>query len=335
MSSVQLSKHAAVQIIGIHVGGAGTHKTCLVRGGCYIKKLGFSGLSGELNKTLCERFSEFIPQESQHESRGENSPLFWEAYSSEIGPVPNTDPDAHLLQKIDDLGGAQVFCLDAPMTFPACATCTLDCPGVPSCPQPAVQSMLKLWQDEQKTDARSKMPLPHTERYFETYARRHYEHPGLSEHLLVESALSSNRAPLTARAHHLARQLRFKFPNAVVVETHPWLAAAGWALHSGYHLSQIHALRQPDSGRIYRAGLLKKLEIQKLAMRSAHFLEDLFVELSDNIEIFAASVAVLSAWGLLNDLCDVQPKFLQQGLSDPLTGWAIVPRELATYGWGH
>ena len=70
-------------------------------------------------------------------------------------------------------------------------------------------------------------------------------------------------------------------------------------------------------------------------MRSAHFLEDLFLELSDNVEIFAAAIAALSAWGLLNDLCDVRPEFIRQGQDDPLTGWAMIPRELATYGWGH
>lgn len=335
MNSLLTKKPAAVQIIGIHVGGSATHKTCLVRGRCYVHNLKFSGLPAELYRVLIERLEQLLPPPHLRGLQEENSPLFWEAFCSDLGPVPHSDTDSHLLQKIDDLGGAQIFCLDAPTSFPSCTTCRISCPGVPSCPDPAVKSMLALWQEEQRSEERSKMPLPHTERFFESYARRRYVHSGLSDQLVVEPALSSNRAPLTARAHHIARQLKFKFPNAVVIETHPWLAAGGWALQSGYQINHIQALRQPDSGRVCRAGLLKKLEIQKSAMRSAHFLEDLFLELSDSIEIFAASIAALSAWGLLNDLCDVRPEFIKQGLDDPLTGWAMIPRELATYGWGH
>jgi hypothetical protein len=335
MNSVPPKKPTAVQIIGIHVGGPATHKTSLVRAKCYLHNLKFSSLPTDFSEVLLKRFESLLPEQSNRGNHSENSPLFWEAFCTELGPVSNNDPDSHLLQKIDDLGGAQIFCLDAPISMPSCSTCNISCPGVQACPEKAVNSMLALWREDQKSEERSRMPFPHTERFFEAYARRRYEHPGLSDQLVVEPALSSNRAPLTARAHHLARQLRFKFPSAVVLETQPWLAAAGWALQSGYQINHIQTLRQPDTGKISRAGLLKKLEIQKSAMRSAHFLEDLFLELSDNVEIFAASIAALSAWGLLNDLCDVRPEFILQGQNDPLTGWAMIPRELATYGWGH
>ncbi|MEY2987806.1 MAG: hypothetical protein RJB13_1327 [Pseudomonadota bacterium] len=335
MNLVPPKKPADVQIIGIHVGGPATHKTSLVRARCYVHNLKFSGISEDLSSALLTRLGPVLASPQNRGSHEENSPLFWEAFCTELGPVAQNDPDSHLLQKIDDLGGAQIFCLDAPISLPSCSTCKISCPGVQSCPEKAVRSMLALWKEELKSEERSRMPFPHTERFFETYARRRYEHPGLSDQLVVEPALSSNRAPLTARAHHLARQLRFKFPNSVVIETHPWLAAAGWALHSAYQINHIQTLRQPDTGKISRAGLLKKLEIQRYAMRSAHFIEDLFLELSDNVEIFAASIAALSAWGLLNDLCDVRPEFIEQGQDDPLTGWAMVPRELATYGWGH
>jgi hypothetical protein len=75
--------------------------------------------------------------------------------------------------------------------------------------------------------------------------------------------------------------------------------------------------------------------MQRVAMRSPTFMEDLFVELSEHVELFAACMAALSAWGLLNGLCDIQPSFLEQEHDDLLKGWALVPRELATYGWGH
>ncbi|NBO39081.1 hypothetical protein EBU99_10920 [bacterium] len=336
---------ASVQIIGIHVAGASTHKTSLVRARCVVKELQSGTTDPQLHALVCKQLQTGLGQipmaaaGSHFESESaaqKNSPLFWEAFSSELGPVPNTDPDSNLMQTISDLGGAQIFCLDAPLTLPSCSTCVRVCPGVPLCPESAVQGLLSLWnEDNQSEDKRPKMPLPHTERYFEAYARRRYEHPGFAGGLDIESVLSSNRAPVAARAQHLSRRLKHTFPNAIVVETHPWLAAVGWALHAGYRLNHVAELRQPDAGRIARAGLLRKLELQRLALRSATFIEDLFVELSEDVEIFAATIAAMSAWGLLNGLCDLQPSFLQQGLENPLLGWALVPRELATYGWGH
>ncbi len=336
---------ASVQIIGIHVGGFSTHKTSLVRARCVLKEFQSGIGDSQLHRVICSRFQQSMTElplaspgshfdnDSPHQL---NSPLFWEAFSSELGPVPQADSDTQLMQTISDLGGAQIFCLDAPITFPSCTSCVRRCPGVPMCPEPAVQGLMKLWdEDKQSEEKRPRMPMPHTERYFEAYARRRYEHASFSGTMDIESALSSNKAPLSARAHHLAQRIHQNFPNAIVVETHPWLAAVGWALHAGYRLSHIAELRQPDAGRVSRAGLLKKLEMQRVALRSPTFIEDLFVELSEHVEIFAASMAALSAWGLLNGLCDIQPSFIQQGQDDPLKGWALVPRELATYGWGH
>lgn len=345
----ELSGHrrptTSVQVIGIHVGGVSTQKSSLVRARCTVKEIQ-SGISDQrLHNLICNRIQECISEvlpavagahfdpESAHSN---NSPLFWEAFSSELGPASYTDSDSRLLQTVQDLGGAQIFCLDAPLTFPQCTHCTLACPGVPQCPEPAVQGLMTLWKEDRDSDTkRPRMPLPHTERYFEAYARRRYEHAGMTGSLDIESVLSSNKAPLSARAHHLSRRLRAAFPKAIIVETHPWLAAIGWSLHCGYRLNHVMELRQPDSGRAARAGLLKKLELSRTALRSAAFVEDLFIELSDHVEIFAAAMAAMSGWGLINGLCDIQPAFVEQGQSDPLQGWALVPRELATYGWGH
>ncbi|MBM3382445.1 MAG: DUF429 domain-containing protein [Betaproteobacteria bacterium] len=336
---------ASLQIMGIHVGGVSSHKTSLVRGRCVLKEIQ-SGLSDALlHRNFCERIRHSLGDIASgavgvhfenDSSTKSNSPLFWETFSTELGPAPHADADTHLLQAISDHGGADVFCLDAPITFPTCTNCSRVCPGVLLCPEPAVQGMMRLWnEDKQSEEKRPRMPFPHTERFFETYARRRYENSSFAGAVDLENALSSNRAPLSARAHHLARRLLHNFPNAIVVETHPWLAATGWALHSGYRLNHVAELRQPDSGRVSRAGLLKRLEMQRVAMRSPTFIEDLFVELSEHVELFAACMAALSAWGLLNGLCDIQPSFLEQEHDDLLKGWALVPRELATYGWGH
>lgn len=336
---------ASVQIMGIHVGGVATHKTTLVRARCVLKEIR-SGLSDLLlHQNFCERiqrslgqFASCTPgtQIANDSSQKSNSPLFWETFSTDLGPVPHADADSHLLQTIADHGGADIFCLDAPITFPTCTPCTRVCRGVQQCPESAVQAMLKLWEEDKRSEKkRPRLPLPHTERFFETYARRRYDSPNSAGVVEIENVLSSNRAPLSARAHHLSRRLVHNFPNAIVVETHPWLAAAGWALHSGYRLRHLAELRQPDSGGVSRAGLLKRLEMQRVAMRSPTLMDDLFVELSEHVELFAACMAALSAWGLLNGLCDIQPSFLQQEHDDVLKGWALVPRELAEYGWGH
>lgn len=336
---------ASVQVIGIHVGGVSTQKSSLVRARCTLKEICTGLTDTHLHHLLCTRIQDSLngvaaaapgAHFEADAERAANSPLFWEAFSSELGPASYIDSDTRLIQTINDLGGADIFCLDAPLTFPTCTRCLRACPGVTHCPEPPVQGLMRLWNEDKSGEAkRPKMPLPHTERYFEAYARRRYEHPGLTGTLDIESVLSSNKAPLSARAHHLSRRLRAAFPKAIIVETHPWLAAVGWSLHCGYRLNHVAELRQPDSGRVARAGLLKKLELSRTALRSAAFVEDLFLELCDHVEIFAAAMAAMSGWGLVNGLCDIQPAFLEQGLEDPLQGWALVPRELATYGWGH
>lgn len=344
-TSSQRSPSPSIQVIGIHVGGVANQKSSLVRARCSVREIRTGISDRRLHGLISNRIQESLPgsgigvagaQFDAESAELKNSPLFWEAFSSELGPTANMDADTRLLDTISDLGGAQIFCFDAPLTFPSCTTCTRACRGVSFCPEKPVQEMIKLWEEDKEHEARrSRMPAPHTERLFEAYARRRYDHLGAGGPIDLESALSSNKAPLTARANHLARRLSATYPNAIIVETHPWLAAVGWSLHCGYRLNHIAELRQPDSGRVARAGLLKKLELSKIACRSASFMEDLFVELSDHVEIFAAAMAAMGGWGLVNGLCDIQPMFVSQGLADPLQGWALVPRELATYGWGH
>lgn len=344
----ELSDHrrasTSVRVIGIHVGGVSTQKSSLVRARCTVKEICTGVSDTAIHDQLCQRIQESLHGIEKAEAGAHfesdsaqpiNSPLFWEAFSSELGPASYTDSDTRLIETINDFGGADIFCLDAPITFPSCTHCERACPGVTDCPEPAVQGLMNLWQEDIDGEIRrARMPLPHTERFFEAYARRRYEH-GLMGTPDIESVLSSNKAPLSARAHHLSRRLRAAYPRAIIVETHPWLAAVGWSLHCGYRLNHIAELRQPDSGKAARAGLLRKLELSRTAMRSAAFIEDLFVELCDHVEIFAAAMAAMSGWGLVNGLCDIQPSFIQQGQKDPLQGWALVPRELATYGWGH
>ena len=337
--------NASVQVIGIHVGGVASQKSSLVRARCVVGEIRTGVSDSALHALLCSRIQDSLPGVRAAHAGAHfdselptqiNSPLFWEAYSSELGPTPSSDADTHLIETIKDFGGAQVFCLDAPLTFPTCTTCVRACTGVPDCPEASVQAMTKIWQEEREAESRRpRMPAPHTERYFEAYARRRYDHPGMTGASDLESVLSSNKAPISARAHHISRRLRAAFPNALIVETHPWLSALGWSLHCGYRLNHLAELRQPDSGRVARAGLLRKLELSRTALRSAAFMEDLFLELSDQVGIFAAAMAAMSGWGLVNGLCDIQRSFVYQGQSDPLQGWALVPRELATYGWGH
>ncbi|NBX17432.1 MAG: hypothetical protein EBR09_08715 [Proteobacteria bacterium] len=347
MTSSTQSKRsqASVQVIGIHVGGFSSPKSALVRARCVVGEIRTGISDPNLHSFLCTRLQESLEDVRQAAAGAHfeadsdiqvNSPLFWEAYSSELGPTASADADTQLIETIKDFGGGQIFCLDAPITFPSCTTCPRVCHGVNECPEPPVKEMLKLWHEERESEIRRpRMPPPHTERYFEAYARSRYEHPSTFGNSDLESVLSSNKAPVSARAHHLARRIKAAFPLAIVVETHPWLAAAGWSLHSGYRLNHLAELKQPDSGKVVRAGLLRKLELSRTAMRSANFIDDLFLELSDNVGIFAAAMAALSGWGLVNGLCDIQRSFVQQGLTDPLQGWALVPRELATYGWGH
>jgi predicted nuclease with RNAse H fold len=243
-----------------------------------------------------------------------------------------------------------VVVIDAPLTLPPCVACPLPCPGTRDCRVPEVVMMREAWDakrrqesDErvslgQKADRREKrirIPQPYLDRAYEVFARNHYEHPMLSGTFEIEAALGSNRAPVTARARRLRRELLARFPGVLILETNPALATLGWSLTTGYKVASLLEMKSSQSGRSARAGLLKRLEQQQIALRGAALHEQLFTDFAVNATVFHAAMAALTGWGLFSGEISLHEDFLKLDVGSPFLGWACVPKEAANYAWGH
>jgi hypothetical protein len=133
----------------------------------------------------------------------------------------------------------------------------------------------------------------------------------------------------------LRRELLDVFPGALIVETNPALATLGWSLTSGYKLGSLLETKSSQSGRSARAGLLKRLEQRRMAVRGAALHEQLFTDFAANPSVFHAAMAALTGWGLLSGEISLHDDFLKLDAGYPLQGWACVPKEAANYAWGH
>lgn len=337
-----MAREQNMRIIGVHLAGPSTRKTAVVRASGTVRTA-LSGMpEGAEHDVLKSSLQAYFPQleveplESHKTYADCASPLFWEVFTSDLGPSSHQDADARLLQAIEDLGGADVFCIDAPLTLPPCVQCsTFGCREPKGCDNASVALMKKLWEERRQTDRKARSPLPYLDRYFEVFARSTFEHPGFTGSFEIEAPMGSNRAPLTARSIHLSRQLTAAFPKALILETNSLVSALGWSLHSGYKLSSLLELKNNSLGTTSRAGLLKRLEQKRFATRSAMLHEDIFSEFYGQTEIFLAAMGALSAWGLFLGEVLVTKEFLALEPGTPLRGWACVPKDVAQYAWGH
>ncbi|MCA2958712.1 MAG: hypothetical protein IOD12_00575 [Silvanigrellales bacterium] len=358
-----------VRILGIHLAGAHTRKSCAVRASTLLNECRSGVEAGPLHALYCRGLSgrfEDLPRVSENDlsvpprlnaaSEGEAdatkapNPLIWEAYSADIGPSPHRDSDSRFIEVVSDMGPVDVVILDAPLTLPPCVSCDLPCPGTTLCPVPEVVLMRQAWEERRQLEAdarvaqgkkafrrekRVRIPQPYLDRAFEVFARNHYEHPILSGTFEIEAALGSNRAPVTARSRRLQRELLARFPGVLLLETNPALATLGWSLSTGYKVGSLLEMKSTQSGRSARAGLLKRLEQRRMAVRGASLHEILFADFASNPGVFHAAMAALTAWGLFSGEISLHEEFLSLNPDSPFRGWACVPKEAANYAWGH
>lgn len=354
-----------VRILGIHLGGAHTRKSSAVRASALVSECRSGVAEGVLHALYCQGLKghlEELPRVSEQEPVTSSStnaptptqpppqPLLWEAYSADIGPSPHRDSDSRFMEVVSDMGPVDVVVLDAPLTLPPCVTCSLQCPGTSTCTVPEVVLMRRAWQErrDQESEARLaqgkkavrrekrvRIPQPYLDRAFEVFARTHYEHPILSGSFEIEAALGANRAPVTARSRRLQRELLARFPGVLILETNPALATLGWCLSTGYKVGSLLEMKSTQSGRSARAGLLKRLEQRRMAVRGANLHELLFADFSNNPGVFHAAMAALTGWGLFSGEISLHEEFLKLDANSPFWGWACVPKEAANYAWGH
>jgi hypothetical protein len=326
-----------LRIMGIHLAGANTKKSAIVRTSVLLSRI-LSGLpKGMEHEIFKETIASYFPNlpvdpnETGHQWRNCISPLFWEAFSPDIGATSFQDSDSRLLEAISDHGGAHIFCIDAPLSLPPCISCSLICPGTMECPTKTVSLMRREWESSRKLEKKVRIPQPYVDRYFETFARNYFEKDIIPGSLEFEAVLASGKAPLTARALRVARELQSRFPHALVIETNSQASTIGWGAICGVQNARFDDFKSIYKGAYQRRGIIKNLESFRYAVRSAGIHESLLAEIPRHLEVFLAAISAQSAWGLLSGLVIITPEFLSLDASSPFRGWPCLPKGILAY----
>lgn len=323
-----------LKIVGIHLAGPSTRKSAVVRTSVRVEQIfktrlnnsdELSPIYNHLANALQINISESVRTTEQV-----YPPLFWEAFSPELGAQSARDADTRLLECISDLGQADIYCIDAPLTLPPCFAM-----GKLSLDQNNEVKFLKSEFENKpvKGKQHTKPALPYLDRFFEYHARSALNHPKLSGHFEFEAVLGSGRAPLTARAMYLQKLLSQNFPKAVILESNAHANLVGWAVNVGFSFPRGVDHRFGADGRRLRLGLFKKIEQLKYAARSANLHADLLLDMCSKLETFSAALSALSAWGLLNGHVYLKPEFSLIHENNPCLGWACVPLDLSAHAW--
>ncbi len=330
----------SLTIVSIHLGGAQTKKTAVVRASVTLKHI-LTGLPpGPTSQLLATAYANWrstiscSPITSGTDSK-RSAPLRWEAHVSSLGASAQKDADSSLIQTLQHIGPADVICIDAPLILPPCAECGQNsCASYEVCNNPQVHLMLREWGEiRAQKNKKPREPQPYTDRYFEFFCRNNFTHPVLASSHDFEPVLGAGRAPLTMRAFHLQKRIRTLFPHVLMLETSPPIAAMGAALFCGYQPRKPGLFRQDLESPEIRANILRRLENKLWAVRGAGMHQMVYREFSEHRETFLAAMGALSAWVLFNGEAFITQEFLTQKIDNPLQGWAIIPKEIAESGW--
>jgi hypothetical protein len=311
-----------LRIAGIHLGGANTRKTAVVRGSFLVPdNLAPSQLPG-LKK------SEGWSKNHGFQNPLLGQPLLIEGVHAGIGPSPKMSGDDRLFQLLQDLGPCDLYCIDAPLSSPACTTCALPCPGFLAC---GVADVVGLRQVASNSARKMKQFLPYMERYLDAFFRAEIEKvlPSLAStygHDL-EFCLSSSRAPLFARASLLKQRLKLLFPEAVTIESNGALSEIGWCNHLNSPFAGEGLSKSLMGGVGVRSAFVRRMEHLKLGMRHANLHSDIFIEIEKSPAVFFATLSALSGWGLFQGLCffpEETGDFLSKHV---LENWICVPKQ--------
>lgn len=318
-----------ISIVGIHVAGPSTRKSAVVRTSVRMDsikpaRLNYTSELSPLYDFLSQNLKLSVSS-TVDLKRTIYPPLFWEAFAPEVGAQASRDADSRILDVVTDLGQADIYCIDAPLSLP------------PLLSDSRIELELLMHEAERKNEygkfSHSKSALAYMDRFFEYYARLHFNHPYISGHFEFEAVMGSGKAPLTARAIYLYQALKERFPNAIILESNAHVNLIGWALSVGFSFPRDVDYRFGREGRRLRLSLLKHIEQARYAARSASLHSDLLVELCHKPETFSAALSALSAWGLLNGHVYLTPEFLSVGDGSLTSGWACVPVDVAAVSW--
>lgn len=194
--------------------------------------------------------------------------------------------------------GLETVAFDAPLQFPKCIRCELQCPGFEACKQPEIRW---LWDEHELREAKkrpNKVFTPYTERCTEVYISNHLEEPFHPPH-----ALGSNAAPLTARAHFLARRLQQVRRGPELIEVFPKLSV--WRMGRSLRVPKTHLkfhrhAVDSDEARSYFLGQMIERELAFIYQQDAKMM-------IENPQAFDAFICSITAFLKFRDQTEPRP----------------------------
>jgi hypothetical protein len=266
-------------IVGLHLGGAHTKKSAVVRGSLE-KELATGRFYFLLNMAI-----------------------------GNIGVTKHRDADTRLMEIVSDLMPFDVLCIDSATSLPPCTSCLLACPGVPLCQVQEVNFMKLAVEEELQNKTKEKgkgrhtryarMPQPYLERGFELKLRSSAEYSQVKGNLDLEPVLGSNRAPLSMRSMRFLKEFKHAFPNVTVQETPSLLACQGISQHvlnTVPTLSEMKDFRVGKNLKSFRGELVKKLLANQTLVFGSSVPGELRADLVENFNEFLALVSALVPW---------------------------------------
>lgn len=163
--------------------------------GVFRRFLGLSLSGGKADKSSLAVL-EYFPEQKR---------LFLARLFDKIKTEETISADQKIIEHIEQLAESAVSVgIDSPLSLPKCLRCKLKCPGYEHCQESEIKWMRNF---EANRPARRpfRMMTPYTQRPVDLCLSAIEE-----ENLEIQHALGANLAPLTARAHFLARRIPFE-----------------------------------------------------------------------------------------------------------------------------
>jgi hypothetical protein len=208
--------------------------------------------------------------------------------------------DEELLRTIDRLA-PKFMGINAPLSLPPCATCTLKCPTFQFCEVPEVKWMrgearrMDLWP--------LKFPTPYTQRAVDVVVRSRLQDQ-LELEIPLEETFGASRAPLAARMQYLRRH----FPvETKLIEVNPRIALAALARTWRIENRVLRRYRELEEGITYRTQILDTLSEADPREGFPHLflynedIADFARELTNFDALMSALMAVYAAADLLDN----------------------------------
>lgn len=223
-------------------------------------------LSGGKTDKACVAIVEYYPEQKKV--------FLARLYEKVKGELPLISVDYKLHEILKQYEGqAELLAFDVPLSWPVCLDCQLKCPGYETCGEAELKWFRKFYDKINQKKKPARGFTPYTQRCVDTYLSF-----ALEEKFDIQHAMGSNMAPLTARAHFLARRL-----DIPKIEVNPRISIWRLGLQARVSKSHLrghkHAVTGPDNRRSFlshfadRSGVFVYQQDMKSMIENNHAFE--------------------------------------------------------------